>query len=110
MGKSYFNQICLCKLIFRSVLGLQSVLGDLVVKNPPANARDVGLISGLGRSPGEGNGNSLQYSCLGNPIDTGAWWAIVLGVAKESDMTWRLSNNKTSVSSDEQSSCPGDGS
>ena len=85
--KSYFNQICLCKLILGSVLSLQSILGDFVVKNPPANARDVGLIPGLWRSPGEGNGNSLQYSCLGNPIDAGAWQAIVHGVAKESDMT-----------------------
>ena len=43
-----------------------------VVKNPPANAGDVGLISGLGRSPGEGNGKPLQYSCLENPMDRGA--------------------------------------
>ena len=43
---------------------------------------DVGLISGLGRSPGIGNGNPLQYSCLGNPMDRGAWWATVHGVAK----------------------------
>ena len=49
---------------------------ELVVKNPPANAgdiRDMGMISGLGRSPGEGNGNPLQYSCLENPMDKGAW-------------------------------------
>ena len=45
--------------------------GGLVVKNPPANAGDVGSIPGLGRSPGEGNGNPLQYSCLGNPLDRG---------------------------------------
>ena len=47
-----------------------------MVKNPPANARDVrdmGLISGLGRSPREGHGNPLQYSCLENPMDRGAW-------------------------------------
>ena len=44
--------------------------------------RDVGLIPGLGRSPGEGNGNPLQYSCLGNPMDRGVWWATVHGVAK----------------------------
>ena len=43
------------------------------VKNPPANAGDVGLIPGLGRSPGEGNGNPLQHSCLGNPMDRGVW-------------------------------------
>ena len=57
----------------------------LVVKNPSANAgdvRDTGLIPGLGRSPAEGNGNPLQYSCLENPVDRGTWWAIVRGVAK----------------------------
>ena len=48
-------------------------------KNPLANAVDVGLIPGLGRSPGEGNGHPLQYSCLGNPIDRGALQAIVHG-------------------------------
>ena len=56
-----------------------------MVKNPPANAgdlRDKGLIPGSGRSPGEVNGNRLQYSCLRNPMDRGAWWAMVLGVAK----------------------------
>ena len=46
--------------------------GGSVVKNPPANAVDVGLIPGLGRSPGEGNGNLLQYSCLGNPMNRGS--------------------------------------
>ena len=46
-----------------------------------------GSILGRGRSLGEGNGSSLQYSCLGNPMDRGAWWAIVLEVPKESDMT-----------------------
>ena len=52
------------------------------VKNPPANAqeaRDTGLIPGSGRSPGEGNGNPLQYSCLEKPMDRGAWWATVHG-------------------------------
>ena len=56
-----------------------------MVKHPPANAgdtRDSDLIPGLGRSPGEGNDNPLQYSCLGNPMDRGAWWGIVRGVAK----------------------------
>ena len=52
-----------------------------VVKNP-ANAGDAGLIPGSGRSPREENGNSLQYSCLGNPMDRGTWWATVHGVAK----------------------------
>ena len=60
----------------------------LVVKNPPANAgdtRDLGLIPGLGRSPGGGNGNPVLYSCLGNPMDIGAWWAVVHGVTKRHD-------------------------
>ena len=54
-------------------------------KNLPANAediRDMGSIPGLGRSPGEGNGNSLHYSCLENPMDRGAWQATVRGVAR----------------------------
>ena len=57
-----------------------------MVKNPPANegdTRDAGSIPGWGRSPGEGNGNPLQYSCLENPMDRGAWRATVHGVAKE---------------------------
>ena len=57
----------------------------LVIKNPPANAgdtKDMGLISGLGRSHSGGNGNSLQYSCLENSMDRGAWWATVHGVEK----------------------------
>ena len=57
----------------------------LVVKKLPASARDVrdgGSIPGLGRSPGEGHGNPLQYSCLENPVDRGAWWATVYGVSK----------------------------
>ena len=56
-----------------------------MVKNPPASAGDVGSISGSGSSSGEGNGNTLQYSCLGNPMDRGDWQAIVYGVTKESD-------------------------
>ena len=63
----------------------------LVIKNPPANVgeiKDAGSISGLGRSPGGGNGNPLQYSCLENPMDRGTWWATVHRVGcKESDMT-----------------------
>ena len=62
----------------------------LVVKKPPANAgdkRDMGSIPGSGRSPGEGHSNLLQYSCLENPMDRGAWQATVHGVTKESDTT-----------------------
>jgi len=58
-----------------------------VVKNLPVNAGDVDSIPGSGRSPGEGNDNPLQYSCLGNPMDRGAWQATVHGVTKELDMT-----------------------
>ena len=58
-----------------------------VVKNLPTNAGDLSSSPGLGRSPGGGQGNPLQYSCLGNPMDRGAWWATVHGVAKESEMT-----------------------
>ena len=67
--------------------------GGSVGKNPPANAGDAGLIPGSGRFPGEGNGKPLQYSCLENPMDRGAWWAIVHGVTKESDPTLRFNNN-----------------
>ena len=56
--------------------------GGLVVKNPPANAGDVGLVPGLRRFPEDGNGNPLQYSYLENPMDRGAWWATVPGTAK----------------------------
>ena len=61
-----------------------------MVKNLPANAADLGSISGVGRSPGEGNGNPIQYSCLENPKDRGAWWAVVCGVAESdtADATW----------------------
>ena len=61
--------------------------GGSVVKNLPANTGDTGSIPGLRRSPGEGNGNPLQYSCLENFMVRGAWRAIEHGVAKESDMT-----------------------
>ena len=56
-----------------------------MVKNLPANAgdkRDLGLIPGLGKSPGEGSGNPLQYSCVENPMHSGTWWATVHEVAK----------------------------
>ena len=56
--------------------------GGSVVKNPPDNPGDLGSVLGLGRSPGEGNGNLLQSSCLGNLMDRGAWQATVHGVVK----------------------------
>ena len=56
----------------KSVINKASLVGGSVIKNLPANAGDTGLIPGLGISPGEGNGNPLQYSCLENPMDRGA--------------------------------------
>ena len=53
-----------------------------MVKNILANAGDMDLITVTGRSPGVGNGNPLQYSCLGNPVDKGVWWAIVCGLQR----------------------------
>ena len=66
---------------------LSHFLGGSTVKNPPAIAGDASLIPGSGRSPGEGKGNPLQYSCPGNPVDKGVWWARAHGVTKELDMT-----------------------
>ena len=71
---------------------LRGFLGGSVVKKKkkttlPANIEDVGSIPGLDRSPEEGNGNPLQYSGLGNPIDRGAWQATVQGVIKELETT-----------------------
>ena len=56
--------------------------GGSAMKNPSANAEDLGSIPGSGRSPGEGNGSPLQYSCLENSMDRGAWWVTVHGIAK----------------------------
>ena len=77
----------------REIYSKQLAQVVLVVKNPPTNAgdiRDAGSIPGLGRSPGEGNGNPPQYSCLENIMNRGAWRATVHGVNKELDMTERL--------------------
>ena len=68
--------------------------GGSAVKNPPASSGNMSSIPGSRRFPGEENGNLLQYSCLGNPMDRGTWHA-VCEVAKESDRTWRLNNNTT---------------
>ena len=65
----------------------QGFPGSSEVKNLPANLGDVGLIPGLGKFPGKGNGKPFHYSCLGNFMDRGAWWATIHGVAKESDTT-----------------------
>ena len=75
-GKLFYLQYWICKFLFP---------GGLVVKKASANEGDagaVGLIPGSGRSPGVGNGNPLQYSCLGNPMDMGPWRAIAHGATK----------------------------
>ena len=59
--------------------------GGSVVKSLPAKAEDVGSIPGSRRFPEEGIGNPLLYSCLGNPMDRGSWWAVIKGLAKELD-------------------------
>ena len=71
--------------LLKTINGNGASQAALVVKNPPANARDIraaSSIPGLGRSPGEGKGNSLQYSCLENPTDKGAWKATIHGITK----------------------------
>ena len=70
----------------------QGFPGGPVVKYPPANrvdSRDLGWISGSGISPWVGNGNPLQYSCLGNPLDRGAWWATVCGITELDMNEWQ---------------------
>ena len=77
----------------------QASQAALLVKNPPANAgdiRDVGLIPGLGRFPGGGHGNPLQYSCLGNPMNREAWWATVHKVIQSQIRLKRLSTHASS--------------
>ena len=80
-----WSVITICKLLSRTYVSLPSLScfpGGSVVKNPPANTGDTGLIPGSGRSFGKRHGNPLQYSCLWNPMDGGAWWATVHGVTK----------------------------
>ena len=79
--------VCVCVCVCVCIHTYMGFPGGSVVKNLPAKARDVGLIPGLGRSRGEGNGNPLQYSCLRNPVDRGAWQTTVHGVTKVSDKT-----------------------
>ena len=73
--------MCIEKDVFIYILGFPG--GSVIKKkNLHANTEDVVLIPGLGRSPGEGNGNPVHYSCLRNPMDREAWWATVHGIAK----------------------------
>ena len=69
-------------LIKEWIISCEDFLGGSEIKNPPANAGDMGSVPGLERSSGEGNGNPLQYFCLKNSTDRGAWWAPVHGVEK----------------------------
>ena len=78
-----FYSLLLC------ILGFPDIL---VVKNPPASARDVGSIPGSGSSPGKGNGNPLQYSCLESSMDRGAWHVVA-----KSDTTERLSTHRKHI-------------
>ena len=86
------------KVVFQNQIHLDLLLGfDPVVKNLPASAGDaryLDSIPGLGRSPGGGHGNRLQYSCPENPMDRAAWQTSVRGAAKESDMTQLLTNKQ----------------
>ena len=88
---SFKNEIILQGLLLKTTLPISCSSGTSLVaqmvKNRPAMPGDPGSIPGLGRSPGEVNGNPLQYSCLGNPMDREAWWATVHLVTKESDVT-----------------------
>ena len=72
---------------------LWALSGGSVIKNFPASERDMGSITGWGRSRGEGNGNPFQYSCLGNHMDRGTWWATVHGVTK--CQTWFITTNNS---------------
>ena len=74
--------------IERSTLHIKGFPGGSDSKESACKSRRHGLIPGLGKSPGEGNGNPLQYSCLENPMDKGTWWTPTIhGVTKELDMT-----------------------
>ena len=98
-GSVYLTWICKGGSVFMKsdkfiqASEIEDFPGGSAVKYPPASVGDEGSIPGLGRCPEERNGNPLQYSCLGNTRDRGAWRATVHGVAKESDMTQQLNNN-----------------
>ena len=80
-----------------------------MVENPSASAGDMSSTPGSGKSSGEENGNPLLYSCLENPMNRGAWWATVHGVAKESDMTERLnSGSSNSIGYHKPTGCCGE--
>ena len=91
---------CLISSSFTFEVWSRVFSGDAVVKNPPANAvdiRDAGSIPVSGRFPGKGNGNPLQYSYLGNPMDSGAWWATAHGITKSQDMAEHAHTHTTTT-------------
>ena len=77
-----YLQRCFPDLFHHLLTAVLGFPGGSVGKNPPANAGDMDLIPGPRRSPGEGNGNPLQYICLGNPMNRGDWWATVHVIMK----------------------------
>ena len=77
-----FNPMWKQATIYQNLLYEVGVSLVAQLKNPPANAGNIGSIPGSGKTPGEGNGNTLQYSCLRNPMDRGAWRATAHGVTK----------------------------
>ena len=96
------GRLILYTLFLHLLMGIQSLgfPSGAVVKNPPANARDTGdagTIPGSGRSPGGGNGNPLQYSCLENSMDWGAWRATVHGVPKRETQQSDWTHTHTSL-------------
>ena len=88
--------------LLRDDMMILGFCGSLVIKNLPTNVGNAGSVPGLGRCPGEGNDNPLQYSCLGNPMDREAWWAIVHRVTKELDATERLHFTSLMAESEEE--------
>ena len=97
LSSKVFGRVRIGRMLKCHYIYAWSFPGSSVVKNWPADAGDVGLIPGLGRSLGEGNGNPLQYSCLGTPMDRGTCQATVHVVTKELDATEQLSNSNNNV-------------
>ena len=83
--KFYFLKFCILKFLM-DMFTFIGFSGSLAIKNLPAKVGDLGSMPGFGRSPGGGNSNPLQYSCLGNRMDRGVWWAADRGIAKKRNL------------------------
>ena len=83
-----YGWVCMCVCAYVSVYLFMGFFSDSDSKESACNVKGLGSIPGLGRSPGEGNENPLQYSCLENPMDQGAWWVTAHGVAKIDTTNW----------------------